>query len=965
MSVSSGRSKGHSHGSNSLGQSMTSYTSRRSLDMPDWNAVQDEYIKSIRNGRHPVSFKHKGELWYHCDATNKRLARVSKGHSLTNVMNEDQYYDINDDGGDSWSLTGGSSLDGNSVNSNMTSPNSKASSNNASRINTAKSSTTVIGGVKMKREDAELITSLVGNKNSSPASSKQSKLTKNGTKSVEKARALIDFQLNGMNIDVRFSSMCAFGQLIVILNDNNEVLCVDRQNKIRIKNKSQLLKRDKICFKIVDLREMSNPATVKYGEAMWLQAVETPAPGESVDTNFYSSSVVGCKIFQLATIDTQQLNKDWANGENKQREEIFKREEEVDSDEEYDARMAELERIEKEKKEAAEAALRPKSKGRGWGALKKQDIKKTTTIVKKAIVKEKLKKREEEEEGDDDNKEYVGEVCGSAIAVKLAFNELGGLQEEGLRNEVVSKEALNLGLFIPQSAQSLGKADRPVPGTPVYSNQPVFLSQDLYCLANSIGSTYKPWPLRGTDFSSDAHAHNIQTEEGEGHGEKSSVALDQQNHHGKALKHEMQKHGRREKKQKNKDGEFGVLRKVVKRSKEYEYAVDRKCVWRFCHVDNVTDGHQMTTAEMATAKVMSVAKDKLRKSEMRRKGKKTYEGSRWVQQERLDEEIEIPLLSRGAPILKKSRIPGGESFALELRQDASSNLLDKESRVLEVRREKEQVMKDYMERQISNWDPEAESAFPVDVRSMCSQMTFEYSNASTDKNSPPGSILPGSLLSNDDASQESRGSEDEQAKIMLPIGHEQAYVERQRRVMRQKTLGLKRYHFQQYPYFYKSPKKMHVAEKPRVLHPLEEARYNFNKHFAFNAPLLSPGEKVLGLRQAFEGIQNSEYDTKGANSGVDDSVDIIWSATGVRTEVVDPEKEKLEAEKLAQEMRGGRKKVMEDTPVETEAALQRRLMIEAKVKILADEDDKMWQSVQHRRKLDAARAIQQALENSR
>ena len=91
---------------------------------------------------------------------------------------------------------------------------------------------------------------------------------------------------------------------------------------------------------------------------------------------------------------------------------------------------------------------------------------------------------EEEEEGDDDNKEYVGEVCGSAIAVKLAFNELGGLQEEGLRNEVVSKEALNLGLFIPQSAQSLGKADRPVPGTPVYSNQPVFLSQDLYYLTD-------------------------------------------------------------------------------------------------------------------------------------------------------------------------------------------------------------------------------------------------------------------------------------------------------------------------------------------------------------------------------------------------------------------------------------------------------------------------------------------------
>ena len=88
---------------------------------------------------------------------------------------------------------------------------------------------------------------------------------------------------------------------------------------------------------------------------------------------------------QLATIATQQLNENWANPQNKQREEIFKREEEVDSDEEYDRRMEEIARKEKAEKEALDASLRPKSKGRGWGALKKAPVKETLEKVKKVV----------------------------------------------------------------------------------------------------------------------------------------------------------------------------------------------------------------------------------------------------------------------------------------------------------------------------------------------------------------------------------------------------------------------------------------------------------------------------------------------------------------------------------------------------------------------------------------------------
>jgi hypothetical protein len=243
---------------------------------------------------------------------------------------------------------------------------------------------------------------------------------------------------------------------------------------------------------------------------------------------------------------------------------------------------------------------------------------------------------------------------------------------------------------------------------------------------------------------------------------------------------------------------------------------------------------------------------------------------------------------------------------------------------------------------------------------MCSQMTFDYTPAPDAAYSPTG---PSGLLTDDaSASNESKATEDEAAMLMLPMGHEQAYSERQRRVMRQRTLGLRRHHFQQYPYFYKSAQQVtSLNEKPRELDPLEESKYNFNRHYAFNAPTLSPGEAVLGLRQAFRGIANSEFTTRSANAGVDDSVEVTWSASGVRTEVVDPDKDKREAAAENAAKAPGRSRAKlddEEEAEETESSLQRRLMIEKKIKVLKSEDDEMWKAVLHRRKVEAARQLQ-------
>ncbi len=945
--------------SGSVSESSINSPSRRLLHMPDWEKVEEDYINSVRNGRHPISFKRKGELWFHCETTNQRLARVSKGHQLVSVLSEDKYFDVGEcldadsiSGSEMMNLSRGVPLD-----SPIT---SSAAPSRGSRKSTAKDAHNELGRlVNMNDKDAALIASFMSPATKpvmlDPLKGRTDQAIEDGASDM---RSLIDFQLNGVSIDVRFKTPLNYGQLVVLMNENNECLCVEKGNHIRIKSKASLLKSDKICFKMVDLRTMSNPGEIRYGMPMWFQAVETPAPGASVDSNFFSSYILGSKIFQLATIATQQLDESWANPKNKAREIIFKREEEVDSDEEYDLRMAEIERQERLAKEAEEFAKLPKAKSRGWGALKKAPVKETIEKVKKTEKKAELKRGVDDEDDQADNKELVGEVCGAAIAVRLAHNENGSNVDVGMVNEVVSKEALSLGLFVPLNAEN-SKDEALENGSVLCSNRRIYLCQDLYCLANSLGSNYVPWPLHSRDFS-----HDMQDADGSG---SQTVTSQQQAGKQKTIKdNSTKKRGKRQNRERNVDGEYGILRKVVKRGGEYEFNIDRKCVWRICHVDNLSDAHQMTTAELTTMKVMALAKEKLRKSELRRKGGKSYPGSHSAD--------DAPPSSAS----ESKRIPGGESFSLALRKDISMHLLSKESSILEGRREKEQVLKDFVESQVSNWDPAGNSAFPDDVRSMCSQMSFHYSRSLGENKSSMGSQSANGLASDDESRVSGQRShsdaEAEGARIMLPVGHEQAYAQSQKQILKQKTLGLRSYHYTQYPHFYKSPPKnapSPLGRGQRALDPLEHSKFTFRKHIPFNAALVSPGEKVLALRQAFDGISRHEINTLSANGGVDDSVERGRGLAGENSSAAEAPKDKHESKVLSYTERSahsirrnnGFDDLDGDKGMSEDADLAKRLSIEHKISILAREDDLMWSAVRHRRKVAAAKAIEDSINN--
>ena len=77
------------------------------------------------------------------------------------------------------------------------------------------------------------------------------------------------------------------------------------------------------------------------------------------------------------------------------------------------------------------------------------------------------------------------------------------------------------------------------------------------------------------------------------------------------------------------DPEFGVIRQIVRlrRGKDYLYCIDSRCMWRFGVIEALEDSSKLPQAELHRAKLMNKAKEILRNSELRRKGKKIYHGS--------------------------------------------------------------------------------------------------------------------------------------------------------------------------------------------------------------------------------------------------------------------------------------------------------------------------------------------------
>ena len=65
--------------------------------------------------------------------------------------------------------------------------------------------------------------------------------------------------LNGMRFDVENHSTVHYGMSFIILNMAEEIICVDRENKVKVKPLQSVKQSDRVLYKLVDLTEISNP----------------------------------------------------------------------------------------------------------------------------------------------------------------------------------------------------------------------------------------------------------------------------------------------------------------------------------------------------------------------------------------------------------------------------------------------------------------------------------------------------------------------------------------------------------------------------------------------------------------------------------------------------------------------------------------------------------------------------------
>jgi hypothetical protein len=144
--------------------------------------------------------------------------------------------------------------------------------------------------------------------------------------------------------------------------------------------------------------------------------------------------------------------------------------------------------------------------------------------------------------------------------------------------------------------------------------------------------------------------------------------------------------------------DYACLRKIVLRGPPYDFAVDRKCVWKICLFEQFSENYmQLSTKEKQATKLMENATMALKLSKMNREGARLHMQSNPAEQ--------LPALV------------GGEKFSKTLREITFKKSLKAQNQYFRDRRIRELKLQEYFQHRINhhiqNLDPDS----PVGSRS--------------------------------------------------------------------------------------------------------------------------------------------------------------------------------------------------------------------------------------------------------
>lgn len=281
------------------------------------------------------------------------------------------------------------------------------------------------------------------------------------------------------------------------------------------------------------------------------------------------------------------------------------------------------------------------------------------------------------------------EICGGLKSIRIT----GAPSKEDMASEKPTahsktyrnKNAWHLGQWVCRSALR----DQSSLDDYVNALNPIFMEQDLYCLASSMGNHYENWPKRAQDprllkirredphnmlnmiennpqagIGADLHKANLASPKPTNIDDDDD-SLDSTSSLKKGLEIAASD---------NEHFDHGVLRRVVLRGLPYEHMVDRRCVWRFCIADSAGDLKLLSAKEQIAQKIMRKARAGLERSKRNRMG-----NTRMYEEQ----------AHKGRPLV------GGETFSRTLRQMTAQFSLNAETKQMANVRNNEEAVNEH------------------------------------------------------------------------------------------------------------------------------------------------------------------------------------------------------------------------------------------------------------------------------
>ena len=315
-----------------------------------------------------------------------------------------------------------------------------------------------------------------------------------------------------MKVDMETEDRINFGNLVCLMNTQDEVLCIDNQNHLYVKHLDDIGNNERIAFKVVDLNDLENSKSVEMGQQLWLliSRMEDEEASSLAKSTLLGTKVIGPPVLGKLTmqdnaeVDDSGLEKPLQGKMSAGNEDDkFRLEYNVKlQDTCYGPGSVPSATHSLKKRSQVEnggwaasgklmGGANVPTKGSGSGSGSEADNQADTRAGYGADIHNPDHKIQKEK--DDRTAEIVGGLQAVRVVNYKLFEGEDGTMEESSSTRYIGKESYNMGKW------TCYHAGNDEPEDPQYLNTltDVYLQQDLYCLSSEPNLSH--WPQRALE----------------------------------------------------------------------------------------------------------------------------------------------------------------------------------------------------------------------------------------------------------------------------------------------------------------------------------------------------------------------------------------------------------------------------------------------------------------------------------